>query len=374
MIGSRRGGGDLASKDFQRILLVKPSSLGDVIHALPVLHELRKRYPKAKIDWLIGTAFASVLDGNTDLSERIPFDRRKFSRVGLSPGPTRDFLRLIDDLRRREYDLVIDLQGLFRSGFISWAAGAPVRIGFADAREGASIFYTHKITASQIEVHAVDRNLRVGELLGFSGDPATFDLALDDALREQARAMLREHGVRDDDCLVAIAPGARWETKAWPWKNFALAVDALVEDEAIRVVLLGGNEDVALCTEIAGECRKQVISLAGKTSIRQMIAMLERVDVVLCHDSAPMHAAAALGRPLVCLTGPTNPARTGPYRRMDDVLRVPLPCSPCYLRKLSQCGYEHRCMHELRVEDVVARIRTILSRRDPNLLLPGWAL
>jgi ADP-heptose:LPS heptosyltransferase len=124
----------------------------------------------------------------------------------------------------------------------------------------------------------------------------------------------------------------------------------------------GGKDDVFLCGQIARKCRKEVISLAGKTSIRQMIALLERASVVLCHDSAPMHAAAALGRPLVCLTGPTNPARTGPYRRMGDVLRVPLPCSPCYLRKLSQCGYAHRCMHDLRVEDVVARIRTLLPR------------
>lgn len=364
MIGSRSGQADLAGREFHRILLVKPSSLGDVIHALPVLHCLRKRYPGAKIDWLIGSAFASLLDGNPDLSERIELDRQKFSRVGLSQRATRDFVRFVADLRRRRYDLVVDLQGLFRSGFLTRATGAGVRVGFADAREGATFFYTHKIATSPTDTHAVDRNLRVGELLGFVPEPVTFDFAMDDGLREQVAAILREHGVHELDHFVAIAPGARWETKAWPGANFVQMIDTLAENEQIPFVLLGGREDIDLCEQIASQCRTPLISLAGKTSIRQMIALLERAAVVVCHDSAPMHVAAALGRPLVCLTGPTNPARTGPYRRLEDVVRVSLPCSPCYLRKLSQCGFEHRCMSELRVEDVVSRVRALLPHMN----------
>jgi heptosyltransferase-1 len=362
--GLRSRPGDLAVREFQRILLVKPSSLGDIIHALPVLHCLRERYPAGKIDWLIGSAFASVLEGNADLSERILFDRKKFSRVGRSFRATREFGEFIRDLRRREYDLVIDLQGLFRSGFLTRATGAPVRIGFANAREGASFFYTHKIAASPTDTHAVDRNLRVGEMVGFVPEFVAFDFGLDGAVRDQVAAILREHGIHDCNSFIAIAPGARWETKAWPAANFVQAINSLATSAQIPVVLLGGEEDVALCEQIVGQCRSKVISLAGKTSIRQMIALLERASVVLCHDSAPMHVAAALGRPLVCLTGPTNPARTGPYRRMDDVLRVSLPCSPCYLRNLSQCGFEHRCMRDLRVEDVVTRVRALLPRVD----------
>lgn len=362
MTDSRGGNDDLATRDFHRILLVKPSSLGDIIHALPVLHCLRTKYPAAKIDWLIGSAFASLLEGNADVNERILFDRKKFSRVGLSPGATRDFVRLVGDLRRRKYDLVIDLQGLFRSGFLMRATGAAVRIGFADAREGAAFFYTNKVKPSQADTHAVDRNLQVGELLGFVPEPVTFDFALDDALRGQVEAILRQHGIQDCEPFLAIAPGARWATKIWPAANFVKAIDALAENGCVRVVLLGGKEDAALCEQIAGQCRRPAISLAGKTTIRQMIALLERASVVLCHDSAPMHVAAALGRPLVCLTGPTHPARTGPYRRLNDVLRLSLPCSPCYLRKLSQCGYEHRCMRDLRVEDVVARVLALLRR------------
>lgn len=357
---SEAGSGELAARDFKRILLVKPSSLGDVIHALPVMHALRGRYPAAKIDWLVGTAFAPILEGNRDISERILFDRKRFARVGLRAGPTRDFLRLISQLREREYELVIDLQGLFRSGFLAWASRAPVRIGFADAREGAGLFYSHKIAAPSSDTHAVDRNMLVGALLGFARTEVVFPLELSDELRAHAQSILNGSH-QSDSRIIAIAPGARWETKLWAAENFARAIDVLDGREGVQCVLLGGPDDVALCESISNQCRTKPISLAGKTSLPQMAAVIEQSGVLLCHDSAPMHIAVALGRPLVCLTGPTNPARTGPYRRMHDVLRVPLPCSPCYFRKLSQCPHQHQCMTDLRVEGVVSRILSCLS-------------
>ena len=362
MTGARRRGADLSSREFQRILLVKPSSLGDVIHTLPVLHALRKRYPHARIDWLIGSAFAPILEGNKDVDGLILFDRRRFSRVGVGPGPTRDFLGLIGKLRSGRYDVVIDLQGLFRSGFLAWASGAPVRIGFQQAREAAAIFYTHKIPPVRGEQHAVDRYLSVGQLLGFTPDPVVFPVALDDETRFQARALLREHGLPEHERFVAISPGARWETKVWPENSFSQLLRLLAEQEpSVRCILLGGSEDTPLCDRLAGGAGNGALSLAGRTSIRQMAAMLERASAVVCHDSAPMHLAVALGRPLVCLTGPTNPARTGPYRRMHDCLRVPLECSPCYFRKLSQCPYDHRCMRELSVESVLTRVRSLIG-------------
>jgi len=352
---------ELATRRFERILLVKPSSLGDVIHALPVMHALRAQYPDARIDWLVGTAFAPILEGNRDISEMILFDRRKFSRLGLRAGPTRDFLRLIAQLRERNYDLVIDLQGLFRSGFLTWATGTPVRIGFADAREGAALFYSHKIPPSHPDIHAVDRNLRIADLLGFSGNDVVFPMEIPQTLRTQIRSLLESH-FPAGQAFVAIAPGARWETKLWAADNFAQVIDALHSNNKTRCVLLGGPDDVDLCERIAGMCRSKPISLAGRTSIREMVAIIEQAGVLICQDSAPMHIAVALNRPLVCLTGPTNPARTGPYRRQSDVLRVPLPCSPCYFRKLTQCPHQHRCMTEIRVDDVVNGVLQRLAR------------
>ncbi len=348
--------------NFQRILLIKPSSLGDVIHALPVLHGLRKRYPEAKIDWLIASSFAPLIEGHEDVDELILFDRNRFRRLGLSPRATKAFMGFITGLRRRRYELAIDLQGLFRTGFFSWASRAPVRIGFSDAREGAWMFYNHKIPVSEKNTHAVDRNFQVASLLGFVDQPLRFDLPLTDEIRNQTRKILRDSGVDGSGVLVVVAPGARWETKLWGEDRFAATIDALrTADPSIQCVLAGAPSEHALCSQIANCCKTNPINLAGRTQLKQLVALIEAADVVLCHDSAAMHIAAALDRPLVCLTGPTNPYRTGPYQRIDDVIKLDLDCSPCYFRTLSQCPHQHRCMKDLTIESVVSALQSKLA-------------
>lgn len=350
----------LSGRSFDRILLIKPSSLGDIIHALPVLHGLRARFPNAQIDWLIGSSFAPLLSGHPDVSELILFDRRRFARVGTSLSVTKQFMEFVSALRRRRYEMVVDLQGLFRTGFLAWAGGAPVRIGFDDAREGARLFYTHKTPRAPENTHAVDRNYQVAELLGFEHVPIRFDLNVTDVLRAEARALLRSAGHEAADRLVAIVPGARWETKMWASDRFTETVDELQSGGDLRCVLLGSPDETALCERISHGCRLRPINLTGRTTLRQMAAVIELADVVLCHDSAPMHMAVALRRPLVCLIGPTNPDRTGPYRRGGDVVRLDLECAPCYLRRLSQCRFGHQCMVDLEVSTVVSAVRRAL--------------
>lgn len=346
---------DLSTRTFERILLVKPSSLGDVVHALPVLHGLRVRYPTARIDWLIAPAFAPLIEGHPDLSEAVLFDRRHYGAIGRRWGATRGFLRFLRELRQRRYDLVIDLQGLFRSGFLARVTGAPVRLGFRNGREGSPFFYTDLIETPDSDAHAVDRNMRVAERLGFADARARFDLALTAAELDEAGRMLGEAGISPGPPLVAVFPGARWETKLWPVERFAAAVDRVVQ-AGLAVVLLGGPDEAERCQEIERRCASLVVNLVGRTTVRQLAAVIARCAVVLCQDSAPMHLAVALDRPLVCLTGPTNPARTGPYQRVEDVVRLALDCSPCYLRRLNQCPHGHRCMEELAVEPVAQAV------------------
>lgn len=351
---------ELAERSFKRILLIKPSSLGDVVHALPVLHGLRMRYPDARIDWLISSAFAPLLESHNELNELIIFDRRYFGRVGRSPQATRGFVRFVQGLRARRYELVIDLQGLFRTGFLAWASGAPVRIGFYSGREAAWIFFTHRIRDGSSNMHAVDRNYSVSKLLGFEGVPIRFNLPVSDVDYDDARTVLRDAGLQDGEPVVVVVPGARWETKRWPPERFAEAVDEIHARRRGRCVLAGGSEEVGLCERIVGLCRSAPVSLAGRTSLPQLAALLGLADLVLCHDSAAMHLAVALERPLVCLVGPTNPLRTGPYRRTDDVVRLKLDCAPCYLRRLSRCPHDHRCMRALDTASVVAAVERAL--------------
>ncbi len=362
MADSIRPQARLLNRSFDRILLIKPSSLGDIVHALPVLHGLRIRFPSATIDWLISSAFAPLLEGHPQVDELILFDRRRFSRVGTSVRVTRQFVEFVSDLRGRRYQLVIDLQGLFRTGFLAWASGAPMRIGFADASEGARLFYSHRITGARAATHAVDRNYLIARMLGFENVPIHFDLAMTDSLRGEARGLLRLAGHAHENRLVAVVPGARWATKMWPPIRFSETIDELQGDHDLRCVLLGGPDESALCKQIEQSCRSNPINLAGQTNLRQLAALIELSDLVLCHDSAPMHLAVALGRPLVCLIGPTNPDRTGPYRRRGVVVRLELDCAPCYLRKLAHCRFGHRCMNELEVPTVLSALRRTLEQ------------
>ncbi|MBU0718290.1 MAG: lipopolysaccharide heptosyltransferase I [Planctomycetes bacterium] len=352
----------LAGQSFSRILIVKPSSLGDVVHALPVLHGLRTRYPQATIDWLVNSSLAPLIEEHPQLSRIVPFDRRRYARLASDPKAARDFARFVRELRKRKYEVVIDLQGLFRTGFLAWASGAPVRIGFRDAREGARFFYTHRLQVDDPNMHAVDRNYLAASMLGFADVPIVFEIGLTDRLRREAAGLLRDNGAAEGRPVAVVAPGARWETKRWPAERFAETIDALQATSERRVVLVGGPDEYDLCARIAALCQSTPIVLAGQTSLRQLAAVIELADVVLCHDSGAMHLAAALGRPLLCLTGPTNPRRTGPYRRLDDVLRVDLDCSPCYLRRLSRCHHDHQCMLGLDTKQVIARAQALLER------------
>lgn len=350
----------LADRDFRRILIVKPSSLGDVIHALPVLHALRRRYPGATISWLVADPFAPLIADHPDLDDVILFDRARFNRVGRRVAPSLEFIEFLRELRAREYDLAIDLQGLFRSGFLSFASGAPVRIGARGARECAWFFYTHRIPVA--DAHAADRNRAIVRVLGIDCGSMRFDLGVTEEERGHATDILRDAGLARDASFVAVWPGARWETKRWPADKFVDLLDRLGEVTPLSPVLMGDPGEKTLCDSIASRSSAHPAVLAGKTTIRQAVALLERAALVITHDSAPMHIAAALDRPLVAIVGPTNPRRTGPYGIPDAVLQIDVTCAPCYLRRFAQCSHDHQCMRELEVADVLRHVAAVATR------------
>jgi heptosyltransferase-1 len=358
---------DLTTRSFERILLIKPSSLGDVVHALPVLHGLRRRYPEARIDWLIAPPFASLIEHHPDLNNVVVFDRRRFGRIGRSWAATREFLHFLAHLRRARYDLVIDLQGLFRSGFMSWASRAQMRIGFREARECAWVFYNQYIPALGENAHAVDRNYQAARILGFADVPVGFELAIGEAVRQEADGLLEQARQSADRPLITLAPGARWETKRWPVDKFAQLINSIQSSLDTDWVLIGSPDEADIGDRIARSCEAPPTNLIGGTTLPQMVAIVARSQVIICHDSAVMHVAVALRKPLVCLTGPTNPRRTGPYQRPEDVIMLEIECSPCRYRRLTQCPHGHRCMEDLSADTVVDAVR----RRLKSATNPG---
>jgi len=347
---------DPSGRVFRRILIIKPSSPGDIIHALPVLHGLRTRYPDAHLAWLVATPFVNLIEADPALDEVVPFDRKRFGRLGRSMAVTGEFISFVRELRGRSYDLIIDLQGLFRSGFLAYASGAAVRIGFAAARELAWTFYTHKIAPVGLDAHAADKNYAVAEMLGFAGVQMDFQIAVTQDDRQQAGRLLEDAGVEPNARYAVLVPATRWETKCWPAERFGRLADAIRKRHRLDSVLVGGATDVEVADIAVAASNSAAGNLCGKTTLRQLAALIDGASIVVTADSTPMHMAAALGRPLVALFGPTNPSRTGPYGRAPDVQRLRLDCSPCYLRKLRQCSRGHACMQGLTVDDVLAAV------------------
>ncbi len=319
-----------------------------------MLAALRRAWPDAHIAWLVGTSFAPLLDGHPLLNEVIRFDRRTYGRMWRDPRAFIAFWRLVLGIRRRRFDLVIDLQGLIRSGLIGWFSGARRRIGFAEAREFAWMFYSHRVRCPLPEEHAVHRNLRLVEALGLPPESSPeFPLPITPEELDNARPLLRSAGVVGDQfCAVLI--GARWESKRWPGAHFAELLKRLGGSDAAPAVLLGAPDERAAAAEAMPTPIPNVHDLVGTTTLRQLVALLKLATRVVCLDSGPMHIAAALNRPTVALFGPTNPARTGPLSDAARVLTHPVPCAPCYRRR---CPLGHQnCLRNLSPEAVFAHV------------------
>ncbi|MBP7933263.1 MAG: lipopolysaccharide heptosyltransferase I [Phycisphaerae bacterium] len=348
---------------FRRILIIKPSSLGDVIHALPVLSGLRRRFPEARISWLVSTSCMGLIEGHPELDELIPFDRRRYGKVGRSWKATREFARFALDLRARRFDLVLDLQGLFRSGFFAWISGAGLRMGFTSTREFGWIFHTHRVYVPPRDLHAVERNLLFARRLGLAEEPVRFTLPVQEEARAAVAAMLDPHGIRSGQGYALIAPGTRWETKVWPVEYFAAVARYVRLNHSLPVVLAGAPDELGIADRVQELAGEPVANLAGRTSLQQMVALVDRAAVAIMNDTGPMHLAVALGRPLVAVYGPTNAVRTGPYRRPESVARLDLECSPCYLKRLKDCPHGHKCLKELGPETVCRRVSQALRGR-----------
>jgi ADP-heptose:LPS heptosyltransferase len=281
-----------------------------------------------------------LLEGHPQLNEVIRFERKRFGNGWWNPLALLGFFQFIRSLRARRFDLVIDLQGLFRSGWITRATGARARVGFADARELGWIFYNHRVAVQTWEQHALGRYLNITEALGCGREPVVFTFGPMELLGQPV-----------GEPYAVLLPGTNWKTKRWPIESFAQLVAPLRERFGLRTVIGGANDAVEMAArvrEITGD--PTVLDLAGKTSLRQLVSLLAGASLVVANDSGPMHIASALGRPLVTMYGPTSPIRTGPYERMDTVVRLDIVCSPCYSRR---CSHQS-CLKWLGAEAVLA--------------------
>lgn len=338
--------------DARRIALVKPSALGDIVHALPVLTALRVRFPAASITWVVNSAYEPLIKNHPDLSDSLAFDRGAFKKGVWHSA--RYAISFAAELRRRRFDLVIDLQGLLRTGLMTLATGARVRVGFANAREESRFAYTHRIRVPDADrIHAVDRYWRVAEALGAGDVPKRFHVPLETA---EVNAV-RDELARLPRPWLAVAVGAKWTTKRWPTAHFAELLNRAWTRTGGTCLFVGTSEDSALSFEVTRRLHGPARDFTGKTSLPRLAALLSLSDAMVANDTGPLHLAAALGRPCVAPYTCTRVALHGPYTSMTGGVETTVHCAGSYLKK---CG-NMICVSELTSDRLWPRLTEILD-------------
>ena len=334
---------------LSRLLVVKTSSIGDVIHALPVVQAIKEAAPDLALGWVVRRRCADVLRGN-------PFIDHLYV---LPDRPSLDELQALRaSLRTSRYNVALDMQGLFLSGLVTWLSGAPVRVGWDRNREANAFFLTHPSVPGKAQGrHEVDLLYGFAKALGVQAVPPEFTpqpyLASEGAGQadEWLAGLMRP--------WIALNVGASRAYKRWPadrWASVARALAVL----GLGVVFVGDKNDAALVAQILPSLTGGYVDLAGKTTLRELASVLAACDLLVTADTGPMHIAVAVGTPVVALFGATDPARHGPYGARNTVLHDPTPSAMVPGRRpTDEVGAA--CMARISVDNVLAAVAAKLA-------------
>lgn len=351
------------------ILIVKTSAIGDVTHTMPALNCLRNHFPEAHITWLVEEAASNLILGHTSVNRVLISKRQKWVkefRAGAWRSSLAKARNFVSQLREREYDLVIDFQGLLKSGIWVWFSRGKKRVGFGRGMQHSEcsyLFLNKKVPAVDMEIHALDRELLLLEAIDVPCKEVVYDFPITESHRQKVHQLLDEAGYeKDKQALIAINPQTKWETKLWYNDRFSEVADCLAAKD-VFVVFTGGAADRNTIREIQGNMVHSSLDLTGKSSLKELAALYELAHVVISTDTGPMHISAAVGTPVVALFGPTAPWRTGPHGDGHHVLRHAMPCSPCFKRQCLLDDDVKKCMKTIAVSQVVDAAFALLKKQ-----------
>jgi lipopolysaccharide heptosyltransferase I len=360
-----------------RILIVRLSALGDVVHALPMLDAVRRAQPDAHIGWLVEEKAASLLSAHPQIDRLWVAPRAqlvKLLRRGRLIAALRLLIGFARELRAAGYDLVIDAHSNARSSFLAWCSGAPRRIGFAHgyAKEGAGWLYTDRVVPARPRQLKVQRALDLLRPLGIESRGARAVLGIPDATREWARAQVAQLGGRP---VVAIHPGVSdfGAIKQWDPERFGRTAIRLARERGARCLVTWGPGERELALRVVAASDGAAVLGPQTGSILELAALYQACDLVIGADTGPLHLAAALGIPVVGLYGPKDPAIYAPWDARTGeaaaVVRRPVYCSPCNRRTCSNVI----CMPAIQVGDVVAAAGEEIAP-EPDRVAPAARL
>jgi heptosyltransferase I len=305
---------------YHNILLIKPSSLGDIVHTLPAFAALRAAFPQAKITWLIRPEFAPLLECIPGIDEKLLFDRKQLGQWYVPAGwkVLQDF---VQSLRQKKFDLVLDLQGLFRTALFAKLSGCPARVGMANARECAPLFYTQKVPPPSDSLLRVEVDRALLKAIGITDFSAPAVIQPPAKPAEAVERMLSAAGL-GPKCFAIIIPGAAHSSKCWPMERFCAVAERLTKVYGLPIAAVGTASEKKIVQAIAQHCTVPIMDFCGQTTIPQLVALLGQAAIVVSNDTGPGHIAVAMQTPTVIIFGPTNPAWVRPYQQPQAVVAI----------------------------------------------------
>ncbi len=333
--------------------------MGDLVHTLPAVSALRKRFPDARIDWLVETRHRDVLLDNPDVSELIEVDTLGWRRRLFSPRTWREIRGSVARIRERRYDFVLDLQGTIKSAVSAFLARSDRRIGFGASHLkewAAALLYTERVSANGDRPHVIDRHLSLLRALDIETEERRFAISVSPAEKVAAEGELARMNLRE---YVLLNPGGSWVTKRWSPERFGRLAAAIEREWKLESLVVWGPGEEGMAREVV-EASKGAARLAPRTSLRDLIPYIRKARLFVSGDSGPLHLASACGVPAVGIFGPTDPARNGPFGSGDEVVWKHVACSPCYKHRCP--GYGNVCLTAIEVDDVLRAVRKRLER------------
>ncbi len=323
-------------------LIIRLSSLGDIIHTLPAFSALRRKFPGAKISWAVEEKGREILDLVQGLDEIVVINRK-------------DWLGSLKNVRRRD-QVALDFQGLIKSGLLAFLSRSRRRIGFRgkNCKEPlASLFYTERpAPLPEEETHVIAKNLRLLTCLGIEEAGFEFPIVIPDKVAESVEEKLRGIGHGDEKKLLLYNLGAAWETKRWFPEKWSELISRACFDDSFPLLLWGDDKEKALALAVE---EKTGVPLAPFLSIKEVLALVRRASLVVSGDTFALQAACAFSVPVVGLFGPTNPRRNGPFLGRDKIVFCKLDCNPCYKTSCSTLD----CLNKISSEEAARAVREI---------------
>ncbi len=340
-------------QEVKNIAIIRLGAIGDIIHALPVASRIKNENPQIKITWIVEKRHVYIIENNKNIDRIITTDTKSWRRQSLIQSWPQ-IKRLIKKIKQSKFDVVLDLQGLIKSGIISYLTAAKYRLGFNRpyCREGLNYYFNNiHITPAIDDEHIIDRNLAFLRYFDIKGGQWNWGIKTTPADKKYIDDFWTKEGLVGNKRIIGINPGAGWITKCWDTGKYAILCDKLAQKD-YKVILTWGPGEQDTVDKIVDKTTNKPI-IACNTTVNQLTELISRCSLYVAGDTGPLHIAAALGVPTLALYGPSSPIRNGPYGQGHKIIYHELSCSNCYKRKCASI----ECMELISVEEVLQAIR-----------------